>query len=118
MMKFPSFILVVVILMAACSSSQKLASNNTIPAEYSTIYDSVMRSTFQYFWEGAEPTSGLARERFHVDGVYPQNDKHVVTSGGGGFGVMAILVGMERGYITRQQGVQRLEKIVSFLEKA
>ncbi len=74
--------------------------------------------TFQYFWDGAEPNSGMARERFHVDGNYPQNDKNVVTSGGSGFGIMAILVGMERDFITREQGVQRLEKIVNFLESA
>lgn len=74
--------------------------------------------TFQYFWNGAEPHSGMARERFHVDGQYPHNDKNVVTTGGSGFGVMAILVGIERGFITRRQGVARLEKIVSFLESA
>jgi hypothetical protein len=78
----------------------------------------VQRATFQYFWDGAEPTSGLARERFHVDNIYPQNDKNVVTSGGGGFGVMAILVGIERGFISRDEGRQRLEKIVQFLETA
>ncbi len=78
----------------------------------------VQYKTFQYFWEGAEPTSGLARERYHIDGEYPQNDQNVVTSGGGGFGVMAILVGIERGFITREQGLERLEKIVGFLETA
>ena len=36
--------------------------------------DTVQRRTFLYFWEGAEPNSGLAPERYHVDGVYPQND--------------------------------------------
>lgn len=82
------------------------------------LLDLVQKNTFQYFWDGAEPHSGLARERFHVDGNYPENDKNVVTSGGGGFGVMAILVGIERGYITREEGRQRLEKIVSFLETA
>lgn len=74
--------------------------------------------TFQYFWDGAEPTSGAARERFHVDGEYPDNDKNVVTSGGTGFGVMAILVGIERHFVTRQQGFERLTKIVDFLERA
>jgi hypothetical protein len=74
--------------------------------------------TFQYFWEGAEPTSGAARERFHADDIYPDNDKHVVTSGGTGFGVMAILVGIERGFITRQQGLDHLEKFITWLEKA
>ncbi len=78
----------------------------------------VQYRTFQYFWDGAEPNSGLARERYHSDDVYPQNDKHIVTSGGGGFGVMAILVGIERGFITREQGYERMVRIVDFLEKA
>src|SRR5687768_8952078 len=106
MIKLQSLLLLIAIVtFTACAGQKKIGDNNTIPAEYSAIYDSVMRSTFQYFWNGAEPTSGLARERFHVDGDYPQNDKNVVTSGGGGFGVMAILVGMERGYITRAEGL-------------
>lgn len=83
-----------------------------------SLFNLVQYRTFQYFWDGAEPTSGMARERFHSDNVYPENDKHIVTSGGSGFGVMAILVGIERGYITREQGVERLQKIVDFLKKA
>jgi hypothetical protein len=74
--------------------------------------------TFQYFWDGAEPTSGMACERIHTDGVYPENDKNVVTSGGSGFGVMAIVVGMDRGFVTHDAGVKRLAKIAGFLEKA
>lgn len=74
--------------------------------------------TFQYFWDGAEPTSGAARERFHTDNDYPDNDKNIVTSGGTGFGVMAILVGIERKFITREEGLERLTKLVGFLEKA
>jgi len=78
----------------------------------------VQYRTFQYFWDGAEPTSGLARERIHMDGDYPQNDQNVVTTGGSGFGVMAILVGIERGFITRQEGFERLRHIVGYLENA
>jgi hypothetical protein len=103
----------------SCGSTKKGTINSgTIPPEYDSIFTIVQRQTFNYFWDGAEPTSGLARERYHVDGQYPQNDKMVVTSGGGGFGVMAILVGIERGFITREQGVERFEKIVDFLERA
>lgn len=74
--------------------------------------------TFQYFWDGAEPTSGMARERIHEDNVYPENDQNVVTTGGSGFGVMAIVVAMNRGFISREAGVQRLNKIAGFLAKA
>jgi hypothetical protein len=67
----------------------------------------IQQQTFKYFWDYAHPVSGLARERL--------GSGETVTSGGSGFGLMAILVGIERNFITRQQGFQRLNKIVSFL---
>lgn len=88
------------------------------PLSEEALMDSVQYRTFQYFWDGAEPNSGMARERFHVDGDYPQNDQNVVTSGGSGFGLMAILTGIERGFITREEGVERFEQITDFLEQA
>jgi len=78
----------------------------------------VQYRTFEYFWDGAEPNSGMARERFHVDGIYPENDMNVVTSGGSGFGLMAILAGIERGFITRGEASARYSKIIDFLKKA
>ncbi|HEY0772296.1 MAG TPA: glucoamylase family protein [Sphingobacteriaceae bacterium] len=101
-----------------CTSINSSSSRKGKQISDDELLTLVQKNTFQYFWDGAEPNSGLARERFHVDGVYPQNDKHIVTSGGGGFGVMAILVGIERGFITREEGRKRLEKIVRFLETA
>jgi hypothetical protein len=80
------------------------------------LLDSIQYRTFLYFWDGAEPSSGLARERYHVDGIYPLDDKHIITSGGSGFGLMALVVGMERGWISRQQGMERLERNIGFLE--
>jgi hypothetical protein len=75
----------------------------------------VQKQTFGYFWDGAEPVSGMAPERILLDGDY---DANIVTSGGSGFGLMTILVGIERGFTTREEGLTRLEKIVGWLEKA
>jgi hypothetical protein len=72
--------------------------------------DMVQRATFRYFWNWGDPNSGIARERWHPDESDVTN-----TIGGGGFGVMAILVGIERGFITRDQGANRILKIVDFL---
>ena len=47
----------------------------------SALLDLVQKETIQYFTEGAEPVSGMARERFHTDNDYPENDKHIITSG-------------------------------------
>ncbi len=117
--KFVKLLLLFVIVLFSCATRNTAGSNAIKMNEGDDeIFTKVQRQTFEYFWEGAEPNSGLARERFHVDNNYPQNDKMVVTSGGGGFGVMAILVGIHRGFITRTEGRTRLEKIVQFLETA
>src|SRR5690606_20627604 len=102
--------LIVFLLVLCGCTSQKPTASQVVQHRDSISDDSLLTlvqyRTFQYFWDGAEPVSGGARERFHVDNVYPENDKHIITSGGSGFGVMAILVGIERGFITRQQGYE------------
>jgi hypothetical protein len=80
------------------------------------IMDLTQQTTFKYFWDFANSNSGAAKERYHPDN--PSLNQNVVTTGGTGFGLMAILVGIERGYITRQQGYERLNKILNFLENA
>lgn len=82
-----------------------------------SLLDSVQYRTFLYFWEGADPESGMALERIHLDSTANPNDR-TVTTGGSGFGIMAIVSGMERGYITREEGLLRLTRIVDFLERA
>lgn len=111
-----------VLVLFACGQTKKPGQSAGKEAREEISNDSLLtliqKHTFNYFWEGAEPNSGLARERIHIDGQYPQNDQDVVTTGGGGFGLMAILVGIERKFITREEGVNRLNRIMSFLEKA
>ena len=104
------------LILFACKHNNKLINQSIVfdTALDDSIFTTVQKQTFQYFWDGAEPNSGLARERFHTDNIYPQKDKHVVTTGGGGFGVMAILVGIERNFITRAEGFNRFNKIVDF----
>src|SRR5690606_10816150 len=68
----------------------------------------VQQQTFKYFWDFAHPNSGLARER--------STSGDLVTTGGSGFGIMALPVGIERNFITRAQGLERMQKIVAFLK--
>lgn len=112
-----------VLLFFSCNSDKKTKQifQDTFQVQNVTdnqLLDSVQKQTFNYFWEGAEPNSGMARERIHLDNIYPQNDQDIVTTGGAGFGLMAILVGVERKFITRQQALERFERIVDFLGKA
>lgn len=80
------------------------------------LLDLTQRETFRYFWDYAENNSGAARERFHPDN--PSFDANIVTTGGTGFGLMSILVGIERNFVPRAQAVERLDKILTFLDTA
>jgi len=72
------------------------------------LLEKVQHQTFKYFFDFAHPVSGMARER--------NTSGDVVTSGGSGFGLMALVVGMERGFITREEGLAQIEKVLGFLE--
>jgi hypothetical protein len=105
-----------------CAGHKNNSTENKSSGEFKEISDDSLLTlveyrTFQYFWDGAEPISGMARERYHVDNIYPENDKNVITTGGSGFGLMAILVGIKRGFITREVGYSRINQIVGFLKK-
>ena len=80
------------------------------------MMDLVQRETFKYFWDFAQTNSGAARERYIPSN--PTQDQNVVTTGGTGFGLMAILVGIERGYVSKADAVARLQTLLTFLEKA
>lgn len=75
------------------------------------LLDMVQEASFRYYWEGAHPDAGLALENI-------PGDDDLVATGASGFGIMAIIAGIEREFISRPQGVQRMIKIVRFLEKA
>jgi hypothetical protein len=73
------------------------------------LLDLIQQQTFKYFWDYGHPVSGLARERSNAT-------PETVTSGGSGFGIMAMVAAVSRGFITRSQAVARLQTIVSFLK--
>lgn len=79
------------------------------------LLDLVQEQTFKYFWDFAEPNSGLARERSQ-DNAYGGLSPKLVTIGGSGLGLASFPAAVERGWISRDQAVQRLDKILDFLE--
>ena len=90
------------------TSFSATAHATTRPFDDNELLDMVQEASFRYYWEGAEPHSGLARENI-------PGRKNMIATGASGFGIMAIIVGTERNFITREQAIQRMKKIVKFL---
>ncbi len=99
---FPLVVLLSLIGGTSCNPPPELELTNEV------LLEKVQHQTFKYFYDFAHPVSGMTRER--------NSSGDIVTSGGSGFGLMVLIVGMERGFITREQGLEQIEKMVGFLE--
>jgi len=86
-------------------------SVSTKPMTDDELLTMVQEASFRYYWEGCEPNSGLAKE--NIPGRH-----NMMATGASGFGIMALIVGTERGFITREESVIRFVTIINFLEKA
>jgi hypothetical protein len=112
-----------ILLFAATATAQSKRSPQTVQEPTprprnlsdSALLDLTEHQTFRYFWDFAHPVSGMARERSNKTVDYGDD---VVTIGGTGFGVMAIIAATERKYIGRDTAAKFLLKMTRFLLKA
>jgi hypothetical protein len=93
------------------SPLSEAASGTTRALDDEALLEMVQRGCFRYYWDAANRDSGMALE------VVP-GDENLVAVGASGFGIIALVVATEREFITREQSVERMLKIVRFLEKA
>ena len=102
------------IILPVLAAGALLASCGPRPARQllsdEALLDTVERCTIKYFTEFADPATGLARER--------NNDLNgnIVTIGGSGFGMMAVIAGAEREYYPLEDGISLIDKMVTSLE--
>ena len=119
-MKF-SFLIALFVLLGCGSTTDKSKDNNSaaVPIVKLTdneVLDQVQKDVINYFWDYAESSSKLARERYHTEN--PNFEANKVTTGGSGFGLMSLIVGVERGFVPRGEAVSRMTTAMNFLEKA
>ena len=86
------------------ATSRAAVEKQAQPLSDEQLLDLLQRQTFRYFWEGAHPHSGLAFDRSHRRADDPDTP---VSIAGSGFGAMAVIVGCERGWVSREQALAR-----------
>ena len=93
------------------SDFSEITSASTRTLSDDELLTMVQEANFRYYWDGAHPNAGMALENI-------PGDENIVATGASGFGIMALVVGTERGFVTRADGAGRMLKIVEFLSKA
>jgi hypothetical protein len=96
---------------ATALSPEELAA---LPDE--ALLEHIQRQTFRYFWDGAHPTSALAGDRRRRHGG--DTDDDIVAVGGSGFGIMTLIVAVERAWVTREAALERLTMMLGLLLRA
>jgi hypothetical protein len=107
------FACVALVALAACNSAGGITSTVSGPApdlRYEPFLDTVEVRTFRWFWETTNPKNGLVPDRWPT--------KSFSSVAAIGFGLTAYVVGVERGYVTRADAVDRVRTTLEFLYHA
>lgn len=92
------------------SQPTEIVSAKTRAMNDEELLESVQKGTFRYNWDFAHPVSGLTLEGL-------QHKPDTCTIGGTGFGLVNIMIGADRGWITREEAAEHLLKMIRFLDE-
>ncbi|MCS7048504.1 MAG: hypothetical protein NZ483_04325 [Verrucomicrobiae bacterium] len=78
---------------------------NPVPTEDAAFLEEVERRCFRFFWEQANPTTGLIADRARADGSEPGTVCSIASIG---FGLTGICIADARGWIPRAEAYRRV----------
>ena len=96
-------------------SSFTQRSHRALALDDQAFLEDLEHRSFNYFWEQADPQTGLVPDRARMDGsALDENHRNVASIAATGFGLTALCVGAERGWITRGQARERTRNTLRF----
>jgi len=96
---------------ALCAAPEQPAPPRAPTAEGLRVLAELQRRAFDFFWFEAHPATGLVKDRA---GNRSGDDYTVASAAATGFGLAALPVGVERGWVARQQAEQRAVAALRF----
>ena len=97
------------------SSSQALPTSQKLTREDELFLEDLERRSFQYFWEEADPETGLVPDRARMDGsTLDESHRNVASIAATGFGLTSLCIAAERGWIDRAQARERTRNTLRF----
>jgi hypothetical protein len=98
-------------LLTSCGGSQP-GSSQSPPSPDDQFLDELERAIFLFFWEQASPTTGLVKDRAFAAG----SDTRTLSSiSATGFGLTALCIADQRGYLPTANILARVQTTLSFL---
>ncbi|MDQ2975277.1 MAG: hypothetical protein M3R69_07690 [Acidobacteriota bacterium] len=80
--------------------------------------EDLSRRSFRYFWEQADPRTGLVLDRARTDGsIHDEDHRNIASIAAAGFGLTALCIGAERGWVKRKDALERVRSSLRFFSK-
>jgi hypothetical protein len=99
----------------AAESSQQFETSYQLTREDEQFLEDLERRSFQYFWDQADPQTGLVPDRARTDGTALDKDhREVGSTAATGFGLTALCIGAERRWITAIEARERTRNTLRF----
>src|ERR1700741_564345 len=87
------------------------------PRAAQSFVDDLQRRSFQYFWELADPNTGLVPDRARMDGKPLDASHHNVASiASTGFGLTSLCVAADRKWVDASQARERARNTLRFFD--
>jgi len=99
----------------ATRRATRQSGTSTLSAEDQTFLEDLSRRSFSFFWEQADPTTGLVLDRAHTDGSPHREDRrHFASIAATGFGLTALCIAAERRWVEPRQAREQVRTILRF----
>jgi len=100
---------------AAQREHDRFISEDLLRSPAELFLDDLQHRSFQYFWEQADPQTGLVPDRARMDNLpLDEGHRNVGSIAATGFGLTAICIGAERGWITPAAARERVRSTLRF----
>jgi hypothetical protein len=107
--------LVVLFLLPMSLRSSPAATTVAIDVGDRAFLEDLQRRSVLYFWEQADPKTGLVLDRAGIDGGRAKGpSRDVASTAATGFGLTAMCIGAEHGWVSRQQALERVRNTLRF----
>jgi hypothetical protein len=100
---------------AFCAFSWLLLFCGHVAAQ--SFIDDLQQRSFRYFWEQADPHTGLVPDRARMDGSpLPSSHQNVASIAATGFGLTSLCIAEDRGWVSKAEALERTRNTLRFFD--
>ncbi|HEX2452571.1 MAG TPA: glucoamylase family protein [Vicinamibacterales bacterium] len=105
-------------ILLSLTASATNAQRATLSTDDHAFLEDLSKRSFMFFWEQANPRTGIARDRSKTDGTPSPNAIEIGSIASVGFGLSGLCIAAERGWLPKEQVLERARTTLRFFAES